>query len=141
MSCTPGMWGCEGGDPYYAWKYTQNSGLVTGTNYTWNSGCKPYPFPPHGTTQYTAPSCVSSCTSSAWNVAYTQDKKYTKTTGYIQNNVAAIQNEIMANGSVVAAFDVYDDFMYYSSGQTSDVYVGGHAVRMIEFIGLAEFLG
>jgi len=22
----------------------------------------------------------------------------------------------MANGSVVAAFDVYDDFMYYSSG-------------------------
>jgi len=51
-------------------------GLVTGTNYTWNSGCKPYPFPPHGSTEYTAPSCVSSCTSSAWNVAYTQDKKY-----------------------------------------------------------------
>uniref|UniRef100_A0A914MHN7 Peptidase C1A papain C-terminal domain-containing protein n=1 Tax=Meloidogyne incognita TaxID=6306 RepID=A0A914MHN7_MELIC len=131
MSCTPGMSGCGGGDPYYAWKYTQTSGLVTGTNYTWNSGCKPYPFPPHGSTEYTAPSCVSSCTSSAWNVAYTQDKKYTKTTGYIQSNVAAIQNEIMANGSVVAAFDVYDDFMYYSSGQTSDVYVGGHAVRMI----------
>uniref|UniRef100_A0A915NMS3 Peptidase C1A papain C-terminal domain-containing protein n=1 Tax=Meloidogyne floridensis TaxID=298350 RepID=A0A915NMS3_9BILA len=25
MSCTPGMSGCDGGDPYYAWKYTQTS--------------------------------------------------------------------------------------------------------------------
>ena len=28
MSCTPGMWGCDGGDPYYAWKYTQTSGIL-----------------------------------------------------------------------------------------------------------------
>jgi len=33
-----------------------------------------------------------------------------------QGNVAAIQNEIKANGSVVAVFDLYSDFYYYSSG-------------------------
>uniref|UniRef100_A0A1I8B762 Pept_C1 domain-containing protein n=1 Tax=Meloidogyne hapla TaxID=6305 RepID=A0A1I8B762_MELHA len=119
LSCTPGMWGCDGGDPYYAWKWAKSSGVVSGTNYTWNTGCKPYPFPPYGSNSYTAPSCSSSCTSN-WNIAYTKDKKFSKSTGYIQNDITAIQNEIMANGSVVVVFD-----------RTSNVYEGGHAVRMI----------
>uniref|UniRef100_A0A915LG12 Peptidase C1A papain C-terminal domain-containing protein n=1 Tax=Meloidogyne javanica TaxID=6303 RepID=A0A915LG12_MELJA len=38
-----------------------------------------------------------------------------------QGNVAAIQNEIKANGSVVAVFDLYSDFYYYSSGVYSVV--------------------
>ena len=49
--------------------------------------------------------------------------------------VANIQNEIRANGPVVAYMDVYDDFYYYSSGvyrhSSTANYMGGHAIRLI----------
>ena len=44
---------------------------------------------------------------------------------------AAIQNEVLANGPLHTRFDVYSDFMSYSSGiyqYTSGSYQGGHAV-------------
>lgn len=37
---------CNGGDPLAAWRYWVRDGIVTGSNYTQHSGCKPYPFPP-----------------------------------------------------------------------------------------------
>jgi cathepsin B len=52
----------------------------------------------------------------------------------IQNNVTAIQQQIMTYGSVVAQFDVYQDFYTYSTGvyqHVSGSYLGGHAIRMI----------
>ncbi len=52
----------------------------------------------------------------------------------VGTTVAAIQTEIMTNGPIEVAFDVYQDFFSYTSG----VYVhktgslaGGHAVKMI----------
>ena len=45
-----------------------------------------------------------------------------------------IQMEIMKNGSVEAAFTVYDDFMSYKSGiynPQSETVLGGHAVKII----------
>ncbi|VDM52015.1 unnamed protein product [Angiostrongylus costaricensis] len=37
---------CNGGYPYKAWYYCVNTGVVTGGNYTSQTGCKPYTFPP-----------------------------------------------------------------------------------------------
>nr|CAD2171367.1 unnamed protein product [Meloidogyne enterolobii] len=136
LSCATYTSGCNGGDPYNAWLWTYTSGIVTGTDYTWATGCKPYPFPPHGTTMYTTPACTYSCTT-AWNKAYSVDKRFSQMVYFLQGqgNVAAIQNEIKANGSVVAVFDLYSDFYYYSSGvyshTPSATYEGGHAVRVL----------
>ena len=62
-------------------------------------------------------------------------KYYNAASAYaIGTTVAAIQTEIMTNGPIEVAFDVYQDFFSYESG----VYVhktgslaGGHAVKMI----------
>ena len=35
----------------------------------------------------------------------------------VPNDVAKIQTEIMTNGPVEAAFDVYDDFLNYKGGE------------------------
>lgn len=90
LSCTPTSYGleltyfvsfyyfnsCDGGSPYYAWQYMKSTGVVTGTNYTWNTGCKPYPFAPNSNSVFTAPTCSLSCTNSKWSNKYSTDKKY-----------------------------------------------------------------
>ncbi|KAF7637594.1 Pept_C1 domain-containing protein [Meloidogyne graminicola] len=121
-SCTPNTSGCGGGDPYRAWLWTKQTGVVTGTDNTWATGCEPYPFPPHADANYTVPSCSSSCTTN-WNTNFSTDKRFSVWTGFLQGpgNNAAMQNEIRANGSVVAAFD----------RTPSAIYKGGHAVRVI----------
>ncbi|RCN25441.1 papain family cysteine protease [Ancylostoma caninum] len=41
LSCCKSCgFGCNGGDPYSAWKYWTKSGIVTGSNFTTNAGCK-----------------------------------------------------------------------------------------------------
>jgi hypothetical protein len=50
--------------------------------------------------------------------------------------VTQIQQAIMTNGPVEAAFSVYSDFMQYQSGvyqHTSGVFLGGHAVKVLRF--------
>ncbi|KAE9412429.1 hypothetical protein Angca_004672, partial [Angiostrongylus cantonensis] len=52
----------------------------------------------------------------------------------VAQDVASIQKEIMTNGPVEVAFDVYEDFEHYSSGiykHTTGDYLGGHAVKML----------
>lgn len=47
---------------------------------------------------------------------------------------ATIQNAIMTDGPVEAAFSVYSDFETYESGvytRTSLEYEGGHAIRIV----------
>lgn len=142
--CSSCGFGCEGGDPSAAWEYWVKHGLVTGSNYTSGSGCKPYPFPPceHHTTGrlkpcneslQPTPKCDKRCQKN-YTVSYEQDKHYGRDAYTVENHEKSIQKEIMTNGPVEASFDVYEDFEVYKSGVYQHVtgqYMGGHAVRMI----------
>uniref|UniRef100_A0A914MKE4 Peptidase C1A papain C-terminal domain-containing protein n=1 Tax=Meloidogyne incognita TaxID=6306 RepID=A0A914MKE4_MELIC len=135
LSCSMSRDGCQGGWPLDAWKWIQSKGVCTGTDIKTKSGCKPYPYSSGGPTPRSP--CKSACTAN-WGTAYQKDKHFATSAKGLQGSTAtvqAIKNEIMANGPVVACFDVYNDFMSYRSGvyfKTANARkVGGHAVRII----------
>jgi len=138
--------GCQGGWPdeaFYSWT---SDGVVSGSGYSVDSGCQPYPFPEcehhiNKTTYgkcpsdlYDTPNCKQSCQTSYKDNTYTADKRMGKSAVYFSQDNSAVQQEIMTNGPVVFTFDVYADFPSYTSGVyqhlTGD-YLGGHAVRAI----------
>nr|CAD2137145.1 unnamed protein product [Meloidogyne enterolobii] len=134
LTCSMQGDGCWGGSPSQAWRWIQTTGVCTGTDYNWRSGCKPYPFSQNQAGP--APPCKSSCTAS-WKTAYPQDKHMGTSSGALYGNqatVAAIQREIQTNGPVVTVFLAYQDFMSYRSGvyfRTTNQRVGYHAVRVL----------
>jgi len=77
------------------------------------------------------PQCKKTCKNGG---SCSSSKHFAKSAYSIQQNVADIQQEIMTNGPVEAAFDVYKDFLAYKSGvykHVSGDYLGGHAVKII----------
>lgn len=136
--------GCEGGYPSAAWNYFKSTGLVTGGQYDSGQGCQPYlipkcehhttgPYPTCGNIAKT-PSCQHKCQANYTNYSYDQDKHYGESAYSVGTSVEAIQTEIMTNGPVEAAFDVYSDFLHYKSGvykHTSGSFLGGHAVKIL----------
>ncbi|GMR38753.1 hypothetical protein PMAYCL1PPCAC_08948, partial [Pristionchus mayeri] len=138
--------GCGGGNPLAAMKFFVSHGVVTGPNYEDHQGCMPYPFPPceHHNTEthfdncdnepdYKTPKCDKACVA-GYPLTYTQDKHFGKSSYGLTRRVADIQKEIMTNGPVVAAFNVYEDFEKYTGGictHTAGKYLGGHAVKVI----------
>jgi cathepsin B len=113
--------GCDGGYPIYAWQYMQTTGIVSDECYPYTSGGGVT-----GTCDLKGSKCVN---ASASYQIYNAASAYA-----VGTTVAAIQTEIMTNGPIEVAFDVYQDFFSYSGG----VYVhktgslaGGHAVKMI----------
>jgi len=138
--------GCNGGDPAAAWSYFTSTGVVTGGNYGDFSWCSSYSMPtcdhhttgkygPCGSSEYPTPSCPSRCDSnSTYAVPFKTDKHVFATSYSIGSDAAQIQQEIMTNGPVEAAFDVYADFENYKSGvyrHVSGEYLGGHAIKII----------
>jgi cathepsin B len=138
--------GCQGGWPDEAFYFWDHSGVVTGSGYTLDTGCSPYPFKEceHHTNRtkyspcpksiYKTPRCTAKCQTSYKANTYKNDKVFGKQSIYISNDIESIQREIMSNGPVVFTFDVYADFETYSSGiykHTTGSYLGGHAVRAI----------
>ncbi|VDM81196.1 unnamed protein product [Strongylus vulgaris] len=137
---------CNGGDPYAAWRYWTKTGIVTGSNYTTNAGCKPYPFPPceHHSNKthydpckhdlFPTPKCERTCVPTYKDRSYDADKYYGRSAYGVKDNVEAIQKEIMTHGPVEVAFEVYEDFLNYAGGvyvHTAGRLGGGHAVKMI----------
>jgi len=130
--------GCQGGYPIDAMKYCAQTGVVTGCWFGSNCGCQPYQVPPCGPQgcsgpEAQTPACSANCRS-GYPISHTNDKH--KATKYYQiaGNAAAIQTEIMTNGPVECAFNVYDNFMSYKSGVYNKLggqYLGGHAVKII----------
>jgi len=139
--------GCDGGDPAAAWSYFTSTGVVTGGNYGDYSWCSSYSLPncDHHTTghyapcsagsEYPTPSCPTACDSnSTYSVPFTTDKHIFATSYSVGQDPAQIQQEIMTNGPVEAAFTVYADFESYKSGiyrHVSGEELGGHAVKII----------
>jgi cathepsin B len=116
VSCDSSNQGCQGGDLQLAWQFLQGSGIPT-------DACVPY----QDMTGATVP-CPTQCQGGG---AFTV---YKAASSYQLNSVANIMADIVKNGPVEVAFDVYQDFIHYTSG----VYVhhngsllGGHAVKAI----------
>ncbi|PIO65022.1 papain family cysteine protease [Teladorsagia circumcincta] len=89
LSCCKSCgFGCNGGDPLAAWKYWVRDGIVTGSNFTANQGCKPYPFPPceHHSNKthydpcrhdlFPTPKCEKKCVPTYNEKSYNEDKYY-----------------------------------------------------------------
>jgi cathepsin B len=147
LSCCKSCgFGCNGGDPMAAWKYWVHDGIVTGSNYTTHEGCKPYPFPPceHHSTKthykpcqhdlFPTPKCEKKCQNTYGDKTYAEDKYYGRVAFAIADDVEAIQKELMTNGPLEIAFEVYEDFLNYAGG----IYIhqggklgGGHAVKLV----------
>lgn len=136
--------GCNGGYPYEAWVYWVKKGLVTGGLYGSKQGCKPYTLAPceHHTKgklppckgDSRTPSCSRKCENLAYNVSYAEDKHYGKYAYSLRNDEKQIRADILKNGPVEAAFNVYADFLSYKSGvyqHTKGSLLGGHAIRVL----------
>jgi cathepsin B len=142
--------GCQGGYPDAAWAYFVSNGVVTGGNYHDYSWCSSYPLPIcdhhvngtytncallNGGNEYNTPACPTKCDSqSTYGKAFGSDIHQFATSYSVGSQVAQIQTEIMTNGPVEAAFDVYADFESYKSGvyyHISGPYLGGHAVKIL----------
>nr|XP_023023227.1 cathepsin B-like [Leptinotarsa decemlineata] len=136
--------GCYGGIPIEAWTYWQERGLVSGGPYNSTTGCRAYSLAPceHHTTgskpacpKYYSPTprCNKQCDEKS-SLSYESDKSYGQHIYYVSTSEKQIQLEILKNGPVEAAFDVFTDFLSYKSGVYQYVagqYEGGHAVRVL----------
>ncbi|KAI6195764.1 hypothetical protein M3Y94_01026300 [Aphelenchoides besseyi] len=131
-NCSSSGDGCNGGYVYKAFDWFDTQGIVTGGQYG-GEGCKPYEVA-RGKPSPTNQTCKKSCQASYTSPTYPNDKRKGGYNKIFYNNTAAMYAEILANGSIVASFDVYEDFYSYKSGvyqHVSGNYAGGHAVRLI----------
>jgi len=144
--CSSCGFGCDGGDPSAAWSWFTTTGVVTGGNYNDTTWCSAYSlancdhhttgkYGPCPATEYPTPACPTACDAdTSYTVPYSQDKHVFATSYSISPDVAQIQQEILTNGPVEAAFTVYADFESYTGGVYSHVTgdeLGGHAVRIL----------
>jgi len=143
LSCCKGMCGngCEGGYPSRAWQWFVRTGVVTGGSFTNRTGCQPYFWTMNGQS-YCSPEATSDCPTGrcmescqATNMDYSSDKRKADAAFTVPQSQSEIMAHIMQDGSLEAAFDVYNDFFHYSSGvyqKSPDAqYAGGHAVRVV----------
>jgi cathepsin B len=118
VSCDSSNMGCQGGRLPSAWKYLQNTGIVTDTCFPYTAG------------DGNAPTCATTCADgSEWS-------KTKAASSYAIRGVANMQKEIMTNGPVQVAFKVYKSFMNYKSGVYKKkpfelLPEGGHAVKIV----------
>ncbi|KAK0040433.1 cathepsin B [Biomphalaria pfeifferi] len=136
--------GCNGGYPAAAWEWYVDTGVVSGGQYGTNEGCMPYSLPHcdhHTTGKYQpcpavvpTPKCEKKCRT-GYPKSYSNDKTRGKKS-YGVRGVQSIMQELVDNGPVTAAFDVYSDFLSYKTGvyrHTTGSYEGGHAVKIIGY--------
>jgi len=138
---------CQGGYPDEAFYQFTYNGIVTGSNYTVDGLCKPYPIPPctqdPKTKKMKCPKepeddykCDKKCQKQYTTESYANDHYYGKDVLYFnEDNDAAIE-ELVNNGPISAAFNVYEDFYKYRGGiyqYTGGDLVGGHAVRIVGY--------
>jgi cathepsin B len=117
VSCDKSDYGCEGGYLDRSWDYLVGYGIVT-------EDCLPYSS---GKGRVAACPKSGTCKTGTWKKYRAHD--YTEFTG-----IEEIKTSLVNQGPVETGFDVYDDFMNYSSGvyvKTSNQLLGGHAVKVV----------
>lgn len=118
VSCDGSDMGCSGGMLPKAWEYLTNTGIVTDSCFPYTAG------------NGNAPKCETKCVDS---------ESFTKTkakTSYAIKGVTNMQKEIMTNGPIQVAFNVYKSFMSYKTGVYQKHWYellpeGGHAVKIV----------
>lgn len=132
---------CEGGSSERAWQYWADSGLVSGGEFGSNEGCVPYAIDPEVSFYIngypTNNKCKKEC-QPEYNLTYQEDLTYGKGLYSVENDMEAIQLEIMNNGPVQAAFKAYQDFESFPGevyqhihSQENDVDPAGHSIRIL----------
>lgn len=120
VSCDSGDMGCSGGQLANAWSYLQNTGIVTDSCFPYSAGSGD------------APSCPQKCADSeSWSASKVKASKV-----YAIQGVENMQREIMTNGPIQVAFNVFKSFMSYKSGVYQKHWneflpEGGHAVKIV----------
>jgi len=146
--CSDAGNGCQGGNT--AWNWFKRQGVVTGGDFPdagSGSTCYPYSLAPCAhhvppSDKYPAcpsdegsPQCKSQCTDSGYGGTYETDKLMA-TDAYSVRGETQIMQELVDNGPMYVAFDVYEDFETYKSGvyhAVSTNYLGGHAVTLVGY--------
>eukprot|EP00088_Acartia_fossae_P034356 TRINITY_DN3527_c0_g1_i4.p1 TRINITY_DN3527_c0_g1~~TRINITY_DN3527_c0_g1_i4.p1 ORF type:complete len:267 (+),score=54.65 TRINITY_DN3527_c0_g1_i4:2-802(+) len=136
--------GCNGGFPGAAWSYWKRQGIVSGGTYDSHQGCQPYQIKPcehhvNGTRGPCeeggkTPKCHQYCENKNYLVSYKSDLSYGATSYSIKRDEKQIQQELINNGPVEAAFTVFEDFPNYKTGvyqHVSGKPLGGHAIRIL----------
>jgi len=147
--CSNAGGGCNGGNS--AWNWFENSGVVTGGDYTdigSEGTCLPYSlapcahhvpatskYPACPSSEYPSPRCKSSCSESGYSKSYSSDK-VRASSAYSVRGESQIMSELVNNGPMYVAFSVYGDFPTYKSGvykHRSGSMLGGHAVTLVGY--------
>lgn len=150
--------GCSGGMLYTPWSYLLENGLSVGGQFNGTGPfgadtCTPFslphchhhgpqrndPFPDEGSAgcpAATSAQCPTQCveTAKAPYNNFQQDRFSFKGQVVTFDSAEAIQQAIMQDGPVEAAFTVYADFANYVSGVYKHVtgnQLGGHAIRIV----------
>lgn len=123
VSCDTANMGCQGGYLDKAWDYMVSTGLAS-------DACEPYTS--GGGDSGT---CPKQCADGS-AIKYYKAAGYKHLTGSIvgQSTVDVIRQDLMTNGPVQVAFEVYQDFIAYKSGvyhHVSGSLLGGHAVELV----------
>jgi len=120
VSCDKSDMGCQGGMLPNAWKYLQETGIVSDQCFPYEAG------------NGDAPSCPTKCKDTeTWSASKVKVKS-----AYAINGVQNMMKEIMTNGPIQVAFKVYKSFMSYKSGVYQKHFwellpEGGHAVKIV----------
>jgi cathepsin B len=92
-------------------------------------------YPPCGQNEYPTPACPTKCdANSTYATPFAKDAHKFASAYSVSRDPVQIQQELMTNGPVEAAFTVYSDFPTYKSGvyhHVSGSYLGGHAVKIL----------
>merc|ERR1711953_1296105 len=145
--CSNAGGGCNGGNS--AWNWFESRGVVTGGDYTdigSEGTCLPYSlapcahhvpatskYPACPSSEYPSPQCTSSCSESGYSKSYSSDKVRAGS-AYSVRGETQIMQELVNNGPLYVAFEVYADFPAYKSGvykHTTGSFLGGHAVEVM----------
>eukprot|EP00350_Pseudokeronopsis_sp_OXSARD2_P004237 CAMPEP_0170540092 /NCGR_PEP_ID=MMETSP0211-20121228/115_1 /TAXON_ID=311385 /ORGANISM="Pseudokeronopsis sp., Strain OXSARD2" /LENGTH=308 /DNA_ID=CAMNT_0010842371 /DNA_START=21 /DNA_END=950 /DNA_ORIENTATION=- len=120
VSCDKSNSACSGGNIGRAWDYLENTGVVSDACMPYSSGKGQVEACPSGCDTFLASPTKYKC--EAGSAAYA-------------SGIRNIRSFLM-EGPLDVNFKVYEDFYSYDSGiyvQTSNVYHGGHAVKLVGF--------
>uniref|UniRef100_A0A183CKN1 Pept_C1 domain-containing protein n=1 Tax=Globodera pallida TaxID=36090 RepID=A0A183CKN1_GLOPA len=119
LEFTPSTDGCGGGWPEKAWKWYAQDGVVTGTDYSTGSGCKPYLIKPLKDGSAVKDSfCRYQC-DSQWPYGYKEGRVFkvknspTHWHGKAENRVEDMMREILENGPIQIIAAIFDDLFNY----------------------------
>jgi cathepsin B len=130
-NCDKANAGCNGGDFIKAYAEIEKNGND-------DLNCTEYTSGKTGRTG-TCPTKCDSGSDITKDKLYFLSKSYSFNTGSVQQNVLAMQTEIMTYGPISAAFIVYQDFIDFFKKNATGIYMptrhggalGGHAIKII----------